>query len=437
MLIFYCDHRNHYCQRTRLSLEGCSNILVKKRKAEYNRTRYKEESMTRAGTGFSENISLEKAALEAVSQALERAGSEKAGLLLVFASLNEPNKWAGVLKKLKSLAGARAVVGSSAFGILTDQVEVEQRPSVAVMALDIPKEGFCPFLIPHLQENNFQAGVNLAHTLCDSDLEPSLSMILPDAFSFQHGPFFDGFESEAGYGSLIGGCASERGGEEKTFQWADGKLSYDSVSGVAFEKNLEFEIGITQSCQPLGEPLQVTRSKGNVIFEIDGRPAYDIFLECITQLRFEDTRDVFHRLFLGLPLTSFQTEFNRSRYLVRNIMGVNARKGVLACASEVDEGDYVTFALRDPLRAKQDLVLMLQDLRQKADGRNPLFGLYFNCCARGISLYGTPGEDTALIREYFPNLPLIGFFTFGEIAPIEHVNHLHHYSGILALASER
>ena len=393
--------------------------------------------MIRAGTGFSENTSLEKAVLESAAQALDHAGVSKADLLLLFATTKESNKWSGIFKRLKSFAGTGTVVGNSAYGVLTNETEVEQRPSVAVMALDGLKESVCPFLISNLQENNFLAGACLAETLRGSEIEPSLSILLPDAFSFQHGPFFDGFESDGGYIPLIGGCASEQGGDEKTFQWAGGKSSYDSVSGIAFGKNLEFEIGITQSCQPLGEPLQITRSKGNMIFEIEGRPAYDIFLETITQLRFEDTREVFHRLFLGLPLTSFQTQFGRARYLVRNIMGVNARKGVLACASQVDEGDYVTFALRDPLKAKEDLVLMLEDLRERADGRPPAFGLYFNCCARGMSLYGTPGEDTALIREYFPHLPLTGFFTFGEIAPVEYVNHLHHYSGVLALAFEK
>jgi len=157
----------------------------------------------------------------------------------------------------------------------------------------------------------------------------------------------------------------------------------------------------------------------------------------MTELRFEDSREIFRRIFIGLPITSFQTEFTRSRYLIRNIMGVNPRKGVLACASQVEQGDYVTFALRDPSKAKEDVVCMLEDLRQRAEGRSPAFGFYFNCCARGTSLYGTAGEDTALVREYFPNLPLAGFFSFGEIAPLDYVNHLHHYSGVLALAFEK
>jgi small ligand-binding sensory domain FIST len=83
------------------------------------------------------------------------------------------------------------------------------------------------------------------------------------------------------------------------------------------------------------------------------------------------------------------------------------------------------------------MMLMLQDLVEKAGERKPAFGFYFNCCARGTSLYGIPGEDTSLIREFFPRLPVIGFFTYGEIAPVEYMNHLHHYSGIFILAFEK
>lgn len=393
--------------------------------------------MIRAGTGFSENASLEKAALEAAAQALERGGLSKVSTLLLFAALSEPQKWSSTVKKLKSLVGTDQIVGGSAFGVLTEQTEIEQRSSVAVMAFEGPAETFQPFLIPHLQENNFHAGERLSETFRNADWDPSLALIFPDAFSFQHGPFFDGFESETGFVPLMGGSASEQGGEEKAYQWYGNYFTLDSVSGLAFGKNLEFEWGITQSCQPLGEPFRITRSQGNMIFEIEGRPAYDIFLEQVTQLNFENSREVFHRLFLGLPISSYQTEFTRARYLIRNIMGVNPRKGAVACASQVDEGDYVTFALRDSSRAKEDLLLMLDDLRQRTQGRTPLFGFYFNCCARGTSLYGTPGEDTALIRDYFPRLPLTGFFTFGEIAPVDYVNHLHHYSGVLALAFER
>lgn len=392
--------------------------------------------MINVGTGFSKSVSLEKAALEAGIQALDRAGLSKADTLLVFASLKKPTGWATALKKLKSLAGAKTVIGSSAYGVFTNQNEIERGNGVAVMAFDRLSENISPFLIPHLQESSFRAGRQLAQRIRDWDPDPVLSLIFPDSFSFHHDAFFEGLEFEGIFHPVVGGLSSEMRNRQKTFQWEGGKITYDAVSGLTFGEPLEFEIGMTQSCQPFGDPLQITRSQGNLIYEIDGRPAYDIFLELITELRIEDRREVFNHLFLGLPLENFQTDFTHSHYLVRNILGVNAKKGALACASPVEEGDYVTFALRDPLRARQDLVMMLQDLKERTGGQTPAFGLYFNCCARGMSLYGNPGEDSGLIREYFPELPFIGFFTFGEIGPVGEVNHLHHYSGVLALGFE-
>jgi len=392
--------------------------------------------MINVGTGFSKSVSLEKAALEAGVQALDRAGLSKADTLLVFASLKKPAGWVTALKKLKSLAGAKTVVGGSAYGVFNNRSEVEQGTGVAVMAFDRISENISPFLIRHLQESNFRAGQKLAHEIRDWDSQPALSLIFPDSFSFRHDAFFEGLESEGIFHPVAGGLTSETGNRQKTFQWGDGKITHDAVSGLTFGEPFEFEIGMTQSCQPFGDPLQITRSQGNLIYEIEGRPAYDIFLELVSQLRLEDSQEVFNRLFLGLPLENFQTDFTHSHYLVRNILGVNAKKGALACASPVEEGDYVTFALRDPLRARKDLVMMLQDLKEKTEGQTPAFGFYFNCCARGESLYENPGEDTGLIREYFPGLPFIGFFTFGEIGPVGEVNHLHHYSGILALGFE-
>jgi small ligand-binding sensory domain FIST len=74
---------------------------------------------------------------------------------------------------------------------------------------------------------------------------------------------------------------------------------------------------------------------------------------------------------------------------------------------------------------------MLDDLAGRLNGQKPSFGLYFNCCARGELLFGQPGNDIQMIRNRFPGVPLLGFFAYGEIAPVDHVNHLHHHSGIL------
>jgi small ligand-binding sensory domain FIST len=74
---------------------------------------------------------------------------------------------------------------------------------------------------------------------------------------------------------------------------------------------------------------------------------------------------------------------------------------------------------------------------EKLDGRKPGFGFYFNCCARGNSLYGIPGIDTAYIRQALGDFPLIGMFGGYELAPLGRANHLFAYTGALALIADK
>ena len=46
------------------------------------------------------------------------------------------------------------------------------------------------------------------------------------------------------------------------------------------------------------------------------------------------------------------------------------------------------------------------------------FGLYFNCLARGRSLYGRDGVDSAALSRHLPGVPLLGFSCNAELAPL-------------------
>ena len=96
----------------------------------------------------------------------------------------------------------------------------------------------------------------------------------------------------------------------------------------------------------------------------------------------------------------------------------------------------MSFVIRDPMRAEKEFDEMLDSLSQSLTVNPPSFGLYVNCAGRGSSLYHTQNVDTQLIRKYFGEMPLIGFSSFGEFAPIHGINCLHSFSGILVLVSD-
>jgi small ligand-binding sensory domain FIST len=119
--------------------------------------------------------------------------------------------------------------------------------------------------------------------------------------------------------------------------------------------------------------------------------------------------------------------------VIRNIVGLDPDKGILGVADEVHEGQALIFALRDGQRARDDLNQMLQRQAERLAGEKPAFGFYFNCCARGASLYGMEGIDTAYIRQILGDFPLIGMFGGYELAPLGRSNHLFAYTGVLAV----
>lgn len=391
--------------------------------------------MIRAATAYATNRLAEEAASLAVSAALEKAGIRRADIVIFFASPKYRRSYESILKKIKQLSGAKSIVGASGFGILTEEIEIERQAGIAVMVIASDCIDAESFLIENLQESNFIAGQSMAKILRTRQ-QNNLVFIFPDALSFQSPPFFDGFESHYGYVPMVGGAAAEEGRDPKTYQMEGERVTFDAVSGLVLGGNFRSETGIARSCLPFGEPFKITRAEGNLIYEMDGRPAYDILLESISQIDFKNPDQIFQRVFLGVPLKHFQTDFSEGPYLIRNIMSANAKKGMLTCISPIEEGEFVTFAVRDPQLARQNFQAVLEDIRDRLAPAQPALGFYFNCCARGEMLYDKPNEDINLIRQFFPNVPVLGFFTYGEIAPIDHVNHLHHHSGVLVMLAE-
>jgi small ligand-binding sensory domain FIST len=142
-------------------------------------------------------------------------------------------------------------------------------------------------------------------------------------------------------------------------------------------------------------------------------------------------------VFAGLPADPHKNSVAPGEYVVRNIIGIDQKKGILAVAEEVFEGERIVFTLRDSMRAREDLIQMLQRASQRLDGKTPSLGIYFNCCARGTPFYGIPGMDTAYIRQTLGDFPLIGLFGNFELGPLGRMNRLLAYTGVLVLITEK
>jgi len=392
--------------------------------------------MIRAGVGQSNDSSTEKAVEQAFARAFTEAGVSRADWALVFFTAEHLRDRQRLASALQGAARTDRIIGCSAAGILTGQGEVEGSSGLAVMLGVSDALKAEPFLFEPLRGYDAEVGSEIAQITGTGMARDSLTVLLPDTYSGQPQQLLQSFHEQAGYCPVVGAGSSESGIAGATFQLRGNKIATNAVAGLHFSGTFQTYIDITQGCQPITAPLVITKAAGNLIYEIDHRPAFEVFASVLKGPLLEDLRRALMYVFVGLPADPSRNTVGAGEYLVRNIVGLDSTKKIIAVADEVREGQAMVFTLRDGQRARDDLEQMLQRQSERLGGKKPALGLYFNCCARGASLYGIADIDSAYIRRTLGDFPLIGMFGGYELAPLGGANHLFAYTGVLALVTE-
>ena len=204
-----------------------------------------------------------------------------------------------------------------------------------------------------------------------------------------------------------------------------GRPSEGGLSGLLMSAEVPVVTGITQGCVPIGPTHRVTAGHGPWVFGLDGRAATDVLHEAIGDILTRRPAGISGYIHAALPIAGS----DRADYLVRNLLAVDQRRGAIALGQELRCGDQLIFVKRDGAAAQTDLRRMVRDLRARAAGRTIRGALYHSCVARGSRMFGPDSAELRLIEEELGPVPLVGFFTDGEIFH----DRLYSYTGVLTL----
>lgn len=222
---------------------------------------------------------------------------------------------------------------------------------------------------------------------------------------------------------LVGGLTSA----SSAFPQVAGNTIIDGgVSGILLGGRLNVTMGLTQGCTPVGPTHEVTAGEGQVLVTLDGRRAWDVLAEDIGIADGADPRRWLANVHAALPVAGSRD----ADYVVRNLVGIDVERGIVAIAAGAKPGDRVMFVRRDRDSAAKDLDRMLADLKGRVRGRAKA-GLYYSCVARGPNLFEREDHELAVIREALGDIPLAGFFGNGEISQ----DRVYAYTGVLTLFS--
>ena len=391
--------------------------------------------MIRAGVGFSTALNPRTAAAEATAAALAQAGMSRAKGALCFATPAYGAAYPMILRAVVSEADTREVAGCSSMGVIAGETEIESGNALAVLVFGGEKIHATRFFVPTLRGRAAGVAAEVASAVRSQLGKSNLLTLFADSYNFEAEATLDALGKELPGVMIAGGGASEDGSIGETFVFCGDTISSNAVSGMLLAGDFELTLASSIACGVIGAAHRVTAARDNIVIELDGRPAYEVFAEAAGPLA-ADLRRALTYVFVAIPVYENARTIERGQFVVRNIVGASEEHGVIAVAFQPRVGDTIGFVLRDAERSREDLKTTLQELSDRLDAP-PAFGLYFDCVSRGAGLYNLPGHDSAYIRRYLGPVPIAGFFTGFEIGSLAEQTSLLQYSGVLALISAR
>ena len=396
---------------------------------------------TKAGVGMSRHHNPNLAGREAAQQALEKAGIVRPDFVFMFASIgyDQPS----LLRAVRETTEGAPLTGCSAEGSINGDEADESNFSVVVTAISSDELRWHNGLATGLEDDPRAVGKQVAQ-----DLLPTLSaetiglFVFPDGMTDNLYPFFAGLEGNLPSERFLplwgGGAGNNLNLEEPTYQYCDdevisGGVSYALLSGEALPG-----WAISHGMMPIGGERIVTRSQGNVIYEIDGEPAVEVLKEYLPEGALANDRD-WMRYAISLALTFKAPSYMKDEeYVVRGAPGVKMADGSIVVQTEVQEGTSVWFSSRDKEKITTGFDRMAAQIKEQLGGEKPKLVFQFECATRGKLMFRE--QEKLKILEQFrqsldPDVPWAGFYTIGEIGPVEEHNDRHLWTSVVLALS--
>jgi methyl-accepting chemotaxis protein len=217
---------------------------------------------------------------------------------------------------------------------------------------------------------------------------------------------------------LAGGAAGDDLKMSATFVGLGDTAESDAIVLASIFSKEPLGVGVCHGHRPISDGLRVTRAEGNVVYEIEGRPAWQVWSEQTKKsaaargvdperLEAEEVGAFLLRYEAGLATGS---SFKIRAPLARG------DDGSLSFACGIPQGAVIRITESEPAAQVTSAREAARRARQQA-GRGPVAGaVVFDCICRNLILGERFASAVHSIAEELGGVPITGFETYGEIA---------------------
>jgi hypothetical protein len=303
-----------------------------------------------------------------------------------------------------------AVVGCSTAGEIMDETVSDESLVVAVARFDQTRLSLVHECVPASSES-YQAGRGLAKQLPGS-LDLDAIFVLSDGLGVNGSALVSGLvEGTEGRVVVSGGLAGDGSRFERTWVLVDGKPVDRHVTAVGFSgASLRVGHGSRGGWDIFGPERMVTRSEGNVLFELDGTPALELYRKYLGERA------------AGLPATALlfplavRVPESEESQLVRTVLAIDEDSQSMTFAGDVPEGSMAQLMCANFDRIVDAAAAAATQAGIPSDGTT--LAVAVSCVGRRLLLGQRTEEELEATLSGLPEgSQLVGFYSYGELSP--------------------
>jgi hypothetical protein len=330
-----------------------------------------------------------------------------ANLFLLFIS-PDFNLKDDVLLSLNLKYPKSTIIGCSTAGEISDVTVKDKTISLTAIQLEKTTLKKVSFQIKDMN-CSYKAGEEIANKLNDNDLKHVI--VLSDGLNINGADLVSGLKSKIPRVSITGGLAADGSAFNKTFVINDGKIVDKTIVGLGFYGD-DLKVGYSSKggWDSFGIERLVTKSNKNVLYELDGMPALEIYKSFLGEYANDLPSS-------GLLFPLSMRNSKNTTPLVRTILAINEEDQSLTFAGNIPQDSYVRLMKANIDRlisgAEDSAISANKNLKETSE-----LAILISCVGRRLVLKQLVEEEVEVVRDVIGDKPCItGFYSYGEIAP--------------------
>jgi hypothetical protein len=386
-------------------------------------------------------VNSKRAITECLENALKDEPNLDCDLIIIYSAMGHNFK--DLLSEARRLSPGARIAGCTCAGIIGNNGSDESMTALAIMAIKGPKEEFAVSASESsIISDPYNYSAKLAKDLKNKNPGINLILLYPSGKTWECDKIIEGVESVFGPDVPIIGGFSIDGKLVSDFQFFGEKVFEKSAVIVGFaDPSIELISQATVGFDIIGNPIEVTMSENNHLFELDGKNAWECLADKLEMPYSTSDLDVINVACLAAEIPGKSHKDYDSRF---RIVGgfVHEPDGSIFTFTDVPVGTKLWLARGNEKKVFAGVDQMMVWILERLDGRKPLAVFHADCSGRGKVLLNRIMKDEIIYRLQYPickgeDIPWLGIYGGGEITPLDGENQILVYTSSLYVLTRR